>query len=80
MSRRPARFSRADIARALRAVVLSSYPDAFNDDALQGRERLDSTALADRARKRTEVLWISHAAAERVNVPGAAFRQAVENR
>jgi hypothetical protein len=80
MSRRPARCTQADIQRAVKVVVQSGYPHTLQDGALQGSELRDRVALADRAPMLTEVLWISHAAAEQVNVPGAAFLQAVENR
>ncbi len=43
-------------------VVLSGYPSALYDDALKGWTRRTRTALADGARERTEVLWISPAA------------------
>jgi DNA adenine methylase len=59
--------------------VLSGYSHALYDDALQGWERRDRVDLADGARKRTEVLWINPAAAERVNVHLAGFLQTVEN-
>lgn len=45
-------------------VVLSGYPSALYDDALTGWMRVERTALADGARKRTEVLWINPAAAD----------------
>jgi len=73
MSRRPARVTQADISRAIKAVAQSGYPHALYYEALQGWERRDRVALADGARKRTEVFWINPAAAERVNVPGAAL-------
>jgi DNA adenine methylase len=40
-------------------VVLSGYPHAMYDQALAGWQRVEREALADGARKRTEVLWIS---------------------
>jgi DNA adenine methylase len=40
-------------------VVLSGYPDQSYDDALGGWRRVDRAALADGARKRTEVLWMN---------------------
>lgn len=43
-------------------VVLSGYPAPLYDDALAGWHRVERAALADGARKRTEVLWINPAA------------------
>lgn len=43
-------------------VVLSGYPSALYDDALAGWRRIERAALADGARKRTEVLWLNSAA------------------
>lgn len=40
-------------------VVLSGYPHASYDDALPGWRRVQRTALADGAKKRTEVLWMN---------------------
>jgi len=40
-------------------VVLSGYPSALYDEALSKWERIERSALADGARKRTEVLWLS---------------------
>lgn len=49
--------------RGLRGmVVLSGYPHSLYDDALMGWRRIEREALADGARKRTEVLWINPAA------------------
>ena len=45
-------------------VVLSGYPCALYDDALPGWTRVERAALADGARKRTEVLWINPRATE----------------
>lgn len=42
-------------------VVLSGYPSALYDEALKGWTRRERTALADGARKRTEVLWLNPA-------------------
>lgn len=44
-------------------VVLSGYPCEMYDDALAGWTRIERDALADGARKRTEVLWINRAEA-----------------
>ena len=38
-------------------VMLSGYPHASYDDALDGWTRIEKAALADGARKRVEVLW-----------------------
>lgn len=38
-------------------VILSGYPHALYDDTLSGWERIERPALADGARKRTEVIW-----------------------
>jgi len=40
-------------------VVLSGYPSRLYDDALNGWTRIERAALADGARKRTEVLWMN---------------------
>jgi DNA adenine methylase len=40
-------------------VILSGYPSAMYDAALPGWERVERAALADGARKRTEVLWMN---------------------
>lgn len=45
-------------------VVLSGYPSALYDDALADWQRVETAALADGARPRTEVLWSNPAAAE----------------
>jgi DNA adenine methylase len=45
-------------------VVLSGYPSALYDDALTDWQRVETKALADGARERTEVLWINPAASE----------------
>jgi DNA adenine methylase len=53
-------------------VVLSGYPHPLYDDALPGWRRIEREALADGARKRTEVLWINPqacAAIDRVTIP-----------
>lgn len=47
-------------------VILSGYPSHIYDDALTGWHRVQRQALADGARKRTEVLWINPQAHERV--------------
>lgn len=53
----------ADLLTALRGlagmVVLSGYPDPMYDDMLPDWRRVTCVALADGARERTEVLWIS---------------------
>jgi DNA adenine methylase len=40
-------------------VVLSGYPSRIYDDALHDWKRVNRRAMADGARERTEVLWIS---------------------
>ncbi|MEM6586574.1 MAG: DNA adenine methylase [Pseudomonadota bacterium] len=45
-------------------VVLSGYPHPLYDDALKGWQRVERDALADGARERTEVLWISPACSQ----------------
>jgi len=45
--------------------VVSGYPSALYDEALAGWLRVETAALADGAKPRTEVLWISPRAAER---------------
>lgn len=42
-------------------VVLSGYPDALYDEALQGWARHETKAYADGARERVEVLWLNPA-------------------
>lgn len=55
-----------DLARVLRAarggVVLSGYPCPLYEQLYAGWHRVEKAALADGARKRTEVLWINDAA------------------
>lgn len=41
------------------AVVLSGYPNPLYDNRLRHWRRVERTALADGARKRTEVLWMN---------------------
>lgn len=48
------------------SVVLSGYPSAMYDDALAGWRRVSCSALADGAKKRTEVLWLNPHAVERM--------------
>lgn len=48
-------------------VVLSGYPHSLYDDALSGWRRVEKVALADGAKRRTEVLWINPAAAQRLD-------------
>lgn len=45
-------------------VVLSGYPNALYEAALASWRRVEIRALADGARKRTEVLWINPAAVD----------------
>ncbi|MEM7301903.1 MAG: DNA adenine methylase [Pseudomonadota bacterium] len=45
-------------------VVLSGYPHPLYDDLLPDWKRVEKEALADGARKRTEVLWINPACAD----------------
>lgn len=40
------------------AVILSGYPSALYEDLYRGWRRVEREALADGARKRTEVLWM----------------------
>lgn len=56
----------ADLCRLKGMVILSGYPCALYDDALQGWTRRHRRALADGAQERTEVLWINPAAAARL--------------
>ena len=42
-------------------VVLSGYPSSLYDDALRDWRRVETAALADGARARTEVLWLNPA-------------------
>lgn len=50
-------------------VVLSGYPSALYDTMLAGWHRVERAALADGARKRTEVLWLNPAAAAAMPKP-----------
>ncbi|MEO1222209.1 MAG: DNA adenine methylase, partial [Pseudomonadota bacterium] len=45
-------------------VVLCGYPSALYDEALPNWRRIERSALADGASKRTEVLWLNPAASE----------------
>lgn len=45
-------------------VALSGYPSPLYDDALHDWKRVTTQALADGARKRTEVLWLNPACVE----------------
>ena len=51
-------------------VVLSGYPTTMYDDALAGWRRVEKQAMADGARKRTEVLWINPVARNALNREG----------
>ena len=51
-------------------VVLSGYPSDLYDTALADWHRVERAALADGARKRTEVLWINPAAQAGMRSPG----------
>lgn len=42
-------------------VVLSGYPSRLYDQALTGWRRIETSALADGAKRRTEVLWLNEA-------------------
>jgi DNA adenine methylase len=55
-------------------VVLSGYPHATYDAALEGWRRVEGDALADGALPRTEVLWINPAAWDRHH--GGLFTEA----
>lgn len=57
------------LASAKAAVVLSGYPSQIYDDILQGWSRIERTAHADGARKRTEALWINPKAAAMLDEP-----------
>lgn len=61
------RGGHAELLTALRhltgMVVLSGYPSALYDDALPDWRRIETPALADGARPRTEVLWLNPACA-----------------
>lgn len=49
-----------DALRRLKGkVILSGYPSALYDDALPGWRRLERSTVADRAGRRTEVLWLN---------------------
>jgi DNA adenine methylase len=49
----------ADLLGLEGAVVLSGYPAPLYEDALSDWHRVEREALADGARKRTEVLWLN---------------------
>lgn len=61
------RRDHAELLEQLRGVagmvVLSGYPDPLYDDGLPGWRRVETQALADGARPRTEVLWLNPACA-----------------
>lgn len=57
-------------------VILSGYPDALYDDALPGWQRIETRALADGARERTEVLWINPACAAALDRERRTYKQA----
>lgn len=46
-------------------VVISGYPCALYDEALEGWKRVERAAMADSAKPRTEVLWLNPAASKR---------------
>lgn len=48
-------------------VILSGYPSALYDEALRDWQRIEKEALADGAKKRTEVLWINPLCATRLD-------------
>lgn len=56
-------------------VVLSGYPSALYDAALQGWRRVERQALADGAAARTEVLWINPLAALRHDAQLPMFQE-----
>lgn len=60
-----------DVLRGLEGyVILSGYRSALYDAALTGWTRKETEALADGARKRTEVLWINPQAAHALDRRG----------
>lgn len=62
------REEHADLLAFLRTlqgkVILSGYPSELYDAALTGWHRVERVALADGAKRRTEVLWMNPAAAD----------------
>ena len=49
----------ADLLRSVEGrVIISGYPSTLYEDLYAGWARIDRPALADQARRRTEVLWI----------------------
>lgn len=56
-------------------VVLSGYPHPLYDNGLPGWMRRERVALADGAKKRTEVLWINPLAADRLLAESRAPKQ-----
>jgi DNA adenine methylase len=64
--------------RALQGgVVLSGYPSALYDSVLTDWRRIETRALADGARERTEVLWLNPSVVEGLG-HGPLFRSAAE--
>jgi DNA adenine methylase len=67
----------AALKRVEGMVVLSGYPSELYEQRLKGWHRIEFDALADGARKRTEVLWINPAAMRRFEeTPGPLFDEA----
>lgn len=60
-----------ELQRLRGAIVLSGYPCALYDAALNGWRRIETAAFADGARPRTEVLWLNPACAERLDAETA---------
>ena len=55
-------------------VVLSGYPcDLYDKELFAGWQRIERTALADGARKRTEVVWLNPACAEALKMARAGL-------
>ncbi len=73
------RGGHADLLTVLRGlvgmVVLSGYPDPLYDDMLPDWRRVERQALADGARPRTEVLWISPSAAAAIDAASVEARR-----
>lgn len=56
-------------------VVLSGYPDELYDSELPDWRRIETAALADGARTRTEVLWINPTCAAALDRERATYKQ-----